>query len=1189
MSITPSSPPPRASNVTTFSPHRSYVNRRIRSGTFRHAVKRVSLASKRKIWDTNDASIAVTQTALSQWEKTYTTLRSLVIHTTTSAKSAYSTAKSGAHSIEHHLLVPVRDTLILPAFSTAERVASSAVDFVSSDEAKHLASTGFHVVKQTPLVGESILAPAILTSTDILKQAWHIAQYPIPPRKSVVDVTDRVMTTMKVTLTNTWRECFIYAQLLDANITRTLMHTQWRILGSGPYVTLDDVSKQELIHHLCERYMSYSDRIARYEFAKHIQNQNSNLYNDLVVNGVLYKRGGDFIKHDEWLLPLPSYREKERVFFLTLGTSECIREEDISVKPMWFYMPGTKGKHQKDVPWIPFDEVDQHNLEKGFVTWYETNIHDVSNHQNTEHTDSKSFIKHFQMEPTLNNEHEKKASNIYIPSEKQSTIDVEEEQTTSSENFHHQKYPTIANWYNPSKQDILVDQFRYAVTFTPNCSICGGSIVPSTENNNGSAPENSLNAFHCRCVKLRTTCMPVVQILKHPTLWRFHGSGDKVRRGTWLLHTNRNGLQPYSDASAAILEDAYLFLKHEILTKNKSYPKVKDHDDDVDDIGNILLTVQVVGPDGEENQLVQFSSLNKITAVQKTLGAAVSIFKRRVYRGACWGKDYDDGKCNIKENDFRTSHNDQTNAESMKDTNIANMSDTDDCENRNDDIRQVQHSVSEERNNQPCRSSKDKLVAVPYNIVKNNQRDNKNRELDNNIDHLVLVVHGIGEMLQNIDFFGLAQISSLIECCAQLRENHSMVLEAQHSHEDDRDRAFKRNYYGRVEYIPVEWHEAFAIRSRRRQRPSNFPSTVTETNKRNSLSINDLSPQYVNRGVPSSTPANVHDISLKTIPRLRSFANDTLLDVLYFMSPEHHDLLIDIVTNEMNDVVERFRSLTGYSGKISIMAHSLGSIITWDILSHQRPKINPSSDASFQSPTSTLPDISAPLTSAYPQLSFPVTNTFILGSPVAVFLLIRNKNQPLPSNYSLPGCKRIFNIFHPYDPAAYRIEPLIDNRNATIDAKLITHWKGGFRVQYQTKILWQKLLNKTFETKQNMLEAVEAGMTEIGLLDATVDDFLEDEGEDEFLELDWDEASTQEASQCGQLNQGRRIDYMLQEKEIENANEYVFALGAHSAYWDEKDLSLFVAREILRSKREDDEIYDSHDYEDMNTPIQIFM
>jgi DDHD domain len=56
---------------------------------------------------------------------------------------------------------------------------------------------------------------------------------------------------------------------------------------------------------------------------------------------------------------------------------------------------------------------------------------------------------------------------------------------------------------------------------------------------------------------------------------------------------------------------------------------------------------------------------------------------------------------------------------------------------------------------------------------------------------------------------------------------------------------------------------------------------------------------------------------------------------------------------------------------------------------------------------------------------------------------------------------------------------------------------------------------------------------------------------------DDDRAATATHIITGKLNQGRRIDYMLQEKEIEAANEYVAALAAHSCYWQEKDISLF--------------------------------
>jgi hypothetical protein len=42
---------------------------------------------------------------------------------------------------------------------------------------------------------------------------------------------------------------------------------------------------------------------------------------------------------------------------------------------------------------------------------------------------------------------------------------------------------------------------------------------------------------------------------------------------------------------------------------------------------------------------------------------------------------------------------------------------------------------------------------------------------------------------------------------------------------------------------------------------------------------------------------------------------------------------------------------------------------------------------------------------------------------------------------------------------------------------------------------------------------------------------------------------TEKQRNFGQLNSGRRIDYVLQEKPIETVNEYLFALGAHLCYW----------------------------------------
>jgi hypothetical protein len=72
----------------------------------------------------------------------------------------------------------------------------------------------------------------------------------------------------------------------------------------------------------------------------------------------------------------------------------------------------------------------------------------------------------------------------------------------------------------------------------------------------------------------------------------------------------------------------------------------------------------------------------------------------------------------------------------------------------------------------------------------------------------------------------------------------------------------------------------------------------------------------------------------------------------------------------------------------------------------------------------------------------------------------------------------------------------------------------------------------------------------------------DDEDDDSLSVLSLDNSTV---VNCGNLCEGRRCDYMLQEREIENANEYLFSLVAHSSYWRDRDLSFFLARRIIRS------------------------
>jgi hypothetical protein len=1118
----------------------------IASSTLRHVrrvSKRAALATKKQIWDSNDASIVAAQSAVDQWEQGYNGLRGLMLAMGNSAQGLYGAAKAGATGLEHGLLLPVRDWVLLPAFGGVEQIAGETVRFLQSEHAEHFAHQSLHLVRQVPMVGDNILAPALCIGADALKRTWEVAQYPIPSPMQVRNSVDFVMGGTKWALTTAAREVFLYVKRADANITRTLSHTRWKVLGSGPYATLDKLNKREVIDHICERYFSLVDAVARYELAAHVRVHNRPLYHDLVLTGLLRERGGDLTSGDEWLSTCPSYRTLESPFLLE-EEEESSSSSDVDVFPLWFRLPYQNGKRPgKETPWVCFDQRERNKLER----YYRSVLLKQKENQNTTTTNNGSA-------PT--------------GAESQGTPEDRDSTTTKDS----QKYETNAKWYDPDTdtcidKDLLLDQKRHAVSFFLCCPKCrqrhdtSTVLPPRLPKQFGelcdSCIERNMEAFWVDTL----LCPPPLVAIYRPTMWRFYGPGDELRRATWFLDTQRHGPQPYGEDAQAILEDAYLFLKW------TARRRVWD--------GNILLTVQVPSPDGSEQQLVQFSSLTSATAIGKGLASAIALFKRRVYRGACptpppppsiseteteentssskdgqvKADDHRDetpleqappvekesekktmegasedssspivvadkeqtihpsrAQCwvDLKSEDHQSSRQQSTTGEAQISPDPAlhreiTSVDAEDYENMDNPVKRPV-DVANDDGKCTARSEKHdsggledghheqlkRNLSIPVSGPLDDQlllafpMDGSSVEgcgveddLDDDgsdVDHLVLIVHGIGEMLQAIDFFGLSTLPTIVDCCGFLRKNHEEVLEARFNQLFQTLDGVPQPRKGRVEYLPVEWHESFTIQSQRRL----LTSTASHTGN---FSIND--------------------ISLRTIPQLRQFANDTLMDVLYFMSPEHHDIIIDIVVSEMNYIVERFRSLTGFKGDVSLVGHSLGSIITWDILDNQRvpmassepserttshqeePQVKePSSDSNTETisasnkgedPDSVSPQQEAPQpyvsqeredprqpycvsqeqedafheTTAYPQLSFNVDNAFMLGSPIPVFLMIRNQRKPLSPDFTLVGCSRVFNIFHPYDPVAYRIEPLLDPRNAEIEPKIMTHCKYG--------------------------------------------------------------------------------------------------------------------------------------------------
>jgi DDHD domain len=75
-----------------------------------------------------------------------------------------------------------------------------------------------------------------------------------------------------------------------------------------------------------------------------------------------------------------------------------------------------------------------------------------------------------------------------------------------------------------------------------------------------------------------------------------------------------------------------------------------------------------------------------------------------------------------------------------------------------------------------------------------------------------------------------------------------------------------------------------------------------------------------------------------------------------------------------------------------------------------------------------------------------------VGSPVGLFLLLRGcrlrapGSEPVSSHTSAPVVNNLYNIYHPFDPVAHRLEPLIRPGLASWKPAQIPFTKGGLAV-----------------------------------------------------------------------------------------------------------------------------------------------
>ncbi|KAL8026952.1 hypothetical protein ABFX02_14G063600 [Erythranthe guttata] len=553
------------------------------------------------------------------------------------------------------------------------------------------------------------------------------------------------------------------------------------------------------------------------------------------------------------------------------------------------------------------------------------------------------------------------------------------------------------------------------------------------------------------------------------------------------------------------------------------------------------------------------------------------------------------------------------------------------------------------------------------------QRQQKEEEMDDYcsqvpVRHLVFMVHGIGQRLEK---------SNLVDDVGTFRHVTATVAE----------RHLTSHQLGtqRVLYIPCQWR----------------------------------------KGLTLSGEAAVEKITLDGVRGLRTMLSATVHDVLYYMSPIHCQDIIDSVSNQLNKLYLKFlKRNPRYDGKVSIYAHSLGSVLSYDILCHQETLYSPFpmewmyTEQKSKDPSSSVsnnlssgssivnvgdkisdntgvesivshadnPELveeatcnevgpsvssdedsnetfgnlncvqfdencinkdpntmrnefvtfdentsgeniphndkdeaikslieeidllkarikefeveyadrvnarkSSPIVNQsdpesvqlgtrdslknytpqirYTKLEFKVDTFFAVGSPLGVFLSLRNVRLGIGKgkeyweedniNEEMPACRQMFNIFHPFDPVAYRIEPLVCKEYMYMRPVIIPYHRGGKRLYVGFQ-----------EFREGFASRSQAFVDHLTSVKVKVLTICESRSNDEEVE---ESGNTQERTErsYGSVmierltgTENGRIDHVLQDKTFRHP--YLSAIGSHTNYWRDSDTALFILKHLYR-------------------------
>lgn len=280
-----------------------------------------------------------------------------------------------------------------------------------------------------------------------------------------------------------------------------------------------------------------------------------------------------------------------------------------------------------------------------------------------------------------------------------------------------------------------------------------------------------------------------------------------------------------------------------------------------------------------------------------------------------------------------------------------------------------------------------------------------------------------------------------------------------------------------------------------------------------------------------------------------------MLDIPAYLSQEHNPKMTEACVKEANRIYRLWcANNPGFHshGRVHLIAHSLGSVMAYDILSKQPTHV----DRNLGNPSVLTSDLPTS------HFIFDVSSLFTVGSPVGFFLLLRHaallprKGRQKPGSAdivsSTPGVSgkqgqfgclaldNIYNIVNGYDPIAYRVNAAFD---AAYSASLKTAFLPSATKSYR--------LPNPFARAQP--EPSVDARPPVPRLPSNVElethDFTREEIAEERAYL---------------LNDNGQVDWYMRYGGGPLEIQYLTMLGAHSSYWISRDFVRMIVTEVGR-------------------------